>query len=107
MEDLSLNEIADRIVDAVLEQRVLNREELIKTIRPLLSIWTKRCNVSKDREGFKATIQKLEKENSLRINNYKKKLTKENTKQNGYRNKLIEVIGIDKVRALDDFLNAL
>ena len=107
MEDLSINEIADRIIDVVLEQRIINREELTKRIRPILSIWFKKCNIPKTREGFEATIIKLTKEHELRINAYKQKLRRENIKQNGYRDKLIDNIGIDEVRKLDDSLNAL
>ena len=39
--NLSLDEIADRIIDVILDERILSKESLKLRIRPILKIWLK------------------------------------------------------------------
>lgn len=45
--DLSLNDIAEKVVDAILEEKILSKESLIQRIRPILKIWIKCANEPK------------------------------------------------------------
>jgi len=49
MGDLSLKTVSERIVDAVLEQPVFNREQLLNVVRPILNVWIKKTNVPRER----------------------------------------------------------
>jgi hypothetical protein len=104
MKDLNLYEISDRIIDAILSQPFINRYELTKTIRPILSIWVKKCNTPKNMEGYKATIEKLMEDNQIRVDRYKKQINKQNEERTIYREKLIDIIGIDEVKKIDSII---
>ena len=43
--DLKLDEISERIADAILEERFFNKKTLIEKIKPLLKIWTSNTSV--------------------------------------------------------------
>lgn len=58
--DLKLDEIANRITDAVLEERFINKESLLKRIRPILKIWLKRADGVKNCKTKPATVHKLQ-----------------------------------------------
>ena len=47
MDNLSLDEIASRIADKVLETRIVSKKELTEKIRPLLKIWLKKADTTK------------------------------------------------------------
>jgi len=44
MEDLSLNDIAEKIINAILQEPHINRESLQLRIRPILKIWLKKTD---------------------------------------------------------------
>lgn len=46
--NLSLDEISNRVVDAVLDERMINKDSLIKRIRPILKIWLKNTDTHKN-----------------------------------------------------------
>lgn len=60
MNNLKLNEIADRICDAILEERFINKETLLSRIRPILKIWLKRADGVKNCKTKPATVHKLQ-----------------------------------------------
>lgn len=45
-QNLPLDEIANRIIDAILEERHINRESLSLRIRPILKIWLKQTDAA-------------------------------------------------------------
>jgi len=46
MPNISLNEIADKIIEAILEERYINKESLKALIKPILKIWFYNTNYS-------------------------------------------------------------
>lgn len=101
MNELSLDEISDRVIQAVLDMPIFDKHELKKRIRPILSIWMKKSNAPHTSAGYINHIEKLEKENKLRVKSYQEKLTKQSQSQRVYRNALIEAIGIEEVTKID------
>ena len=57
MEDLSLNEIASRIADAVIEKSYVSKRDLQERIRPLLKIWLKKADSFKRQKASKSKLQ--------------------------------------------------
>lgn len=55
--DLSLDEIANRIIDAILNERHINKENLHKLIRPILKIWIKQVNQFRKQRASKSKLQ--------------------------------------------------
>lgn len=57
MSDISLDEISKRVVDAVLAQPHINREELQTIIRPILKVWLKSTDEFKSQKANKSKLQ--------------------------------------------------
>ncbi len=94
MEDLSLDEISSRIIDAVMDERHIDRKSLYKIIRPILKIWIKQSDRAK-KTGH-ASIDKL------RITIENKEL-----QQKYWLGKLRELVGSENIQAYYDELDKL
>lgn len=57
MQDISLDEIAKMITDAVLAQPYINRDKLQTLIRPILKIWLKSTDEFKSQKATKTKLQ--------------------------------------------------
>ena len=57
MADLSLDEIAERIINVVLNERYINKESLTKIIKPILKIWLKKADSFKSQKAPKSKLQ--------------------------------------------------
>lgn len=104
--DISLIEIADRVTDAVLECRIINKDELNKIIYPILKIWIKKAvhvpsNIEAMHRMHKQDIRNNKKSQKAFENKQKEMLLKKEVKNKFYRKELIKAIGHDKVNALD------
>lgn len=55
MGDLSLKIITERVVEAVLNEAVFNREQLLKVVEPVLRVWVKKTNVPRANPKNKLT----------------------------------------------------
>lgn len=91
--DLSLDEIADRIIDAVLNERHINRESLRKIIRPILKIWLKKTDGFRRQKAPKSKLQ----------------FTIENREiqQKYWMNKLKDMVGKDNMQSYYDELDSI
>lgn len=58
--NLSLNEIASRISDALLEEPYWQKSSMINKIRPILKIWIKRADSVKKHKSKTTTLHKLQ-----------------------------------------------
>lgn len=56
--DLSLDEIAERLIDAILNEQYINKENLHKIIRPILKVWLKKTDGFKGQKASKCQLQK-------------------------------------------------
>ncbi len=60
MNNLTLDEIAQRISDVVLGEKFLNKKSLQSKIRPILSIWIKKADKTKKYRGKTTPESKLQ-----------------------------------------------
>lgn len=77
MADLPIDEIANRIIDAILSDNILTREKLKERIRPILKIWVKRADGVKKYRGKntpKAKLQEHINQKEIELEFWKKKL---------------------------------
>jgi hypothetical protein len=93
MNELSLNDIAERVVDAVLEERFLNKKSLTKTIRPILKIWFNKSSKHK-KPSNKPTDKLLE---TIEVRGLERVY---------WRKKVEEIVGADNMRPFYDEINS-
>lgn len=98
MQDLKVEDIAERIVDAILELPTFSRKSLIDTIKPLINIWIKKQNIKKTNnpniDNLYITIEKTKLE-SLHWKTLCRSLVSEDEMQKQFKllqdkNKLLE-----------------
>lgn len=74
MGDLSLNEISDRIIEAVLAETYIEKKSLKKIIRPILNIWIKNANGFRTQKASKPKLQKTIEQKDIELKYWLKKL---------------------------------
>ena len=85
MADLSIDEIASRIVDAIMAQPFIYREKLIGTITPVLKIWIKQTD-------------KYKKTGIAHIDKLQMTIQSRDVQQKYWLNKLKEIIGPEQMQ---------
>lgn len=91
MADLSLDEIASRIADAVIDSVFLNKKDLTEKIRPILKIWIKKADSFKSQKATKSKLQYT--------------IEKKAFSEKFWRRKFTEVTGKDNMQPYYDELN--
>lgn len=109
MSDLSIDEIANRIIDGILNEPNFNRISLKNIIAPILRVWIKRAQSPKSAKAYENALKSemaknLESKLAIKTK-YSNKLIKCNNERAFYRNKLIELIGYDGIEAIDKQFN--
>lgn len=94
MADLSLDEIASRIVDAIMAQPFIHREKLIETITPVLKIWIKQTD-------------KYKKTGVARIDKLQITIQSRDVQQKYWLNKFKEIIGPEQMQQYYDELDEI
>lgn len=106
MKDVSLNDIADRIIDAILECRMINRDELKKIIRPILSIWLQtKIHVPKNSTTLNHQLSHKVSQDlkSFLVKNerLKERIKDKEQEKKFYRNELIKILGDNGIKSID------
>lgn len=107
MEDLSIDDISDMVIDVILSENILDKETLGKRIKPILKVWMKKCKSPKTQIAFESQLNNIIKKNkesriSIR-NRYIKIIDKSNFERNFYRNELQTLLG-DGIHVVDSKL---
>ena len=109
MSDLSIEEIANRIIEGILNEPNFNKSSLNKIITPILRIWIKRAQSPQNAKAYENALKsEMAKnlESKLAIKDkYSKKLKECNKERTFYRNKLIEIIGYEGIESIDKQIN--
>jgi len=96
MKNLSLNDIASRIADAVLEHRIVSKTSLVAAIRPILEIWIKKADATKKYNGKKTPLAALQ-----------KTIESRDVQSEFWRQEMIKIKGKDNMREYYDNLDSL
>lgn len=91
--DLSLDEISERLIDAILNEQYINKENLHKIIKPILKIWLKKTDEFKSQKASKSQLQKTIENRGLQ--------------QKFWLNKFREIIGEDNMQPYYDELQEI
>jgi hypothetical protein len=106
MRDLSLNEISERVIDAILECRMINKDELRKIIRPILSVWMRaKVHIPKNQKSLNNQIAH-EKAQDLKArlamkNKLERQIEDKEKQKRFYRNELLKIVGDNGIKGID------
>lgn len=89
--DIKLDDIAERIIDAVLNEPILNRENLHNLIRPILKIWLKGTDSFRRQKAPKSKLQIT--------------IEQRDIEKRFWHNKLKDFIGRENIQKYYDELN--